>query len=253
MSRPEQPGIVPGVDLHWQERRWFLIGITSAAGWLDALAFLYLGKVFISFMSGNILFVGLGAGNGDGGLVVRAGAALAAFLVATALGAGLTGSRLAPGAQTPMRRTLLLEAGVLAVFAVLWLAIGDPEGHPTLSVILLVVGASAMGLQAAIALAFHLPNIATVALTGTFAQLGALVGWRVREGRQIVAKTPSVWLMIPLCLAYVTSALIVALVPESPAMAFGPLVLLAAAVAIELRVAPVGGLPSGMAAARGSG
>jgi uncharacterized membrane protein YoaK (UPF0700 family) len=253
VTSPRQPGIVAAVDLHWQERRWFLVGITAAAGWLDALAFLYLGKVFISFMSGNVLFVGLGAGNGDGGLVVRAGAALAAFLAATAVGAGLTGSRLMPGSQIPMRRTLLLEAGLLAVFALLWLATGDPEGHATMSLALLVVGAAAMGLQAAIALAFHLPNIATVALTGTLAQLGALVGWRVREGRSIVAKTPAVALMIPLCLAYVISAVIVATVPETPAMAFGPLLLLATAVAIELRVAPEGGLPGGLAAARGRG
>jgi uncharacterized membrane protein YoaK (UPF0700 family) len=253
MSSPRQPGIDPGVDLRWQERRWFLVAVTAAAGWLDALAFLHLGKVFISFMSGNVLFVGIGAGNGDGGLIVRAGAALVAFLIASAVGAGLTGSRLEPGAQTPMRRTLLLEAGVLGVFALLWLATGDPEGHTTISLILLVIGASAMGLQAAIALAFHLPNIATVALTGTLAQIGALVGWRVREGRQIVAKTPAVGLMIPLCLAYVLSALIVATVPETPAMAFGPLVLLASATAIELRVAPEGGLPGGLAAARGRG
>jgi uncharacterized membrane protein YoaK (UPF0700 family) len=82
-------------------------------------------KVFISFMSGNLLFVGIGAG--DGGLVLRAGAVLAAFLVATAAGARLTGSRLVPGAQSPPGRTLVLEASLLAAFAMLWLATGDPE------------------------------------------------------------------------------------------------------------------------------
>jgi uncharacterized membrane protein YoaK (UPF0700 family) len=245
MTRSPEPA---GADLRWQHRRAFLVGLTAAAGWLDALAFLHLGKVFISFMSGNLLFVGIGAGNGDGGLVVRAGAVLAAFLVGTAIGARLTGSRLVPGAQSPLGRTLLLEAGLLALFALLWLATGDPEGHATMTLALLVVGAGAMGMQAAISLAFHLPNVATVAITATLAQLGALAGWREREGRAIVAKTPAVSLMIPLCLAYLISAVIVAAVPESPAMAFGPLLLLASAIATESQRTP-----RGLVAARARG
>jgi uncharacterized membrane protein YoaK (UPF0700 family) len=218
-------------DLRWQQRRGFLVGISAAAGWLDALAFLYLGKVFISFMSGNLLFVGIGAGSGNGGLVLRAGAVLVAFLVGCAIGARLAGSQLVPGTDRPLRRTLLLEGGLLTAFALIWLATGDPADHAAMTVVLLVVGATAMGLQAAIALALHLPNVATVAMTATLAQLGALVGWREREGRAIVARTPAVSLMIPLCLAYFISALIVALIPETPALAFGPVLLLAGAAA----------------------
>jgi uncharacterized membrane protein YoaK (UPF0700 family) len=220
-------------DLRWQQQRGFLLGLTAAAGWLDALAFLHLGQVFISFMSGNLLFVGIGLGDGDGGRSVRAAVVLGAFLVSTAVGARMTGSRLVPGAQSPLGRTLLLETGLLALFAVLWLVAGDPTGHTTEMFVLLVVGSAAMGLQAAIALAFHLPNVATVAITATLAQLGALVGWREREGRSIVARTPSASLMAALCLAYVLSAVIVAAVPATPALAFGPVLLLAAGIAIE--------------------
>jgi uncharacterized membrane protein YoaK (UPF0700 family) len=225
--------MAPAPDLRWQDRRRFLVGLTAAAGWLDALAFLYLGQVFISFMSGNLLFVGIGAGGGDGGRAVRAGVVLAAFLAGTVAGARLTGSRLVPGEDRTLRRTLVLEAGLLAVFAVLWLVAGDPADHAAAKFVLLVLGAAAMGLQAAVALAFHLPNVATVAITATLAQLGALVGWREREGRAIVAQTPSVALMILLCLAYLISAAIVAAVPATPAMAFGPLLLLAIGMGTE--------------------
>src|SRR5215207_6570922 len=109
MSAPTEPSVA-AADLRWQHRRVFLVGITAAAGWLDALAFLHLGKVFISFMSGNLLFVGIGAGNGDGGLVLRAGLVLAAFLFGTVAGARLTGSRLAPAGHGPLGRTLAVEA-----------------------------------------------------------------------------------------------------------------------------------------------
>jgi uncharacterized membrane protein YoaK (UPF0700 family) len=225
-----------GADLRWQDRRAFLAGITAAAGWLDALAFLYLGKVFVSFMSGNLLFVGLGAGDADGELLARAATALAAFLVGTAVGARLTGSRLAPGeARSPMARTFLLESALLAAFAFIWLAAGTPADHPVLSFALIAIGAGAMGLQAAVALAFHLPNVATVAMTATLAQLGALIGWRRREGSPVVAKVPAASLMAALCLAYLLSAIVVALLPADPSVAFGPLVLLAATLVIDAR------------------
>jgi uncharacterized membrane protein YoaK (UPF0700 family) len=225
-----------GADLRWQNRRAFLAGITAAAGWLDALAFLYLGKVFLSFMSGNLLFLGLGSANGDGDLLARAATALGAFLVGTTAGARLAGSRVAPGdARNPMGRTLVLEAVLLAAFAVIWLAAGTPADHPMLSFALIATGAGAMGLQAAVALAFHLPNVATVAMTGTLAQLGALIGWERREGNPAAAGVPAASLLVVLCLAYLLAAIVVALLPAGRAVAFGPLVLVAAAIVIDAR------------------
>ncbi len=234
MTAPAHDATDHGPDLRWQHRRVLLIGLSAAAGWLDALAFLHLGKVFVSFMSGNLRFVGIGAGNRDGAVVVRAGAVLAAFVLGTAIGARLTGSRLVPGTKSPLGRMLLVEQGVLGCFAVLWLVAPDP-GHATTALALLGLAAAAMGLQAAIALAFHLPNVATVAMTATLAQLGALAGWRAREGEPIVAKTPAASLMIPLCLSYLISAGVVAALPGSAAPAFGPVVLLAATALIERR------------------
>jgi uncharacterized membrane protein YoaK (UPF0700 family) len=208
-------------DLRWQQHREFLVGLTAAAGWLDALAFLHLGKVFISFASANLLFVGIGVDRADAGLVLRAGAALLTFVAATAV-----------GVRSPLRRTLLLESGLLAAFAVLWVVTGGPAHDLTLTLVLLVLGAAAMGLQASIAFAFHLPNVAKVIATSALARLGALVGRRRRARRTPTSagRTPGVSLLILLCLAYVISAVVVAAVPQTPAMAFGPVLLLASAV-----------------------
>jgi len=97
----------PPAALQWQRRRALLIGLTAVAGWLDALAWIYLGKVFLSFMSGNLLFLEVATGQAHAGLLARAG---------SALGGRLTGSRLAPGATAhPMIQTLRLEAAVLVV------------------------------------------------------------------------------------------------------------------------------------------
>jgi uncharacterized membrane protein YoaK (UPF0700 family) len=216
----------PTTALRWQEHTAFLVAITAAAAWLDTLAFVHLGKVFLSFMSGNLLFLGIATGQGNGALLGRAVVALAAFVAGSALGARLAGSQLVPGRPGDgMRRTLLVEAGLLAAFALLWAAGTEPDGRTALSLALIVCGAGAMGVQAAVALALHLPNVATVAMTATLAQLGALAGWREREGAGIVAKTPALSLMILLCLAYLVAAVFVATVPEGPLLACGPVVL----------------------------
>jgi hypothetical protein len=78
-------------------------------------------------------------------------------------------------------------------------------------------------------------------MTATLAQLGALAGGRYRKGARIVGSTPSVPLMLLLCLAYLAAAAVVASLPESPVLAFGPMLLVLAAVAAGLtaRGAPV--------------
>src|SRR5436190_24315859 len=101
----------------WERRYPLLVGLTATAGTLDALAFLHLGKVFNSFQSGDVLFLGLGVGGGDGGLVVRAAAVLAAFVLGAAVGAGAMGIQVAlsPALKIPNVLTVALTA-TLAYF-----------------------------------------------------------------------------------------------------------------------------------------
>jgi uncharacterized membrane protein YoaK (UPF0700 family) len=214
-----------GSEPGWIDRRAFLVGLTAVAGWVDALSFLFLGHVFTSFMSGNWLFLGLGAGGGDGGLVVRAAAAMAAFVVGGAAGARLVGPRLVPAsAGRAIGRALLLEGVLLASFAAVWLAVDDPAGHAVVRVVLLALAGCAMGVQASLSLALHVPYVATVALTAGFAELARLAGMRStdRPGEQ-----PGAPLLLALCLSYFVSALVVALLPAGPALAAVPLLLLA--------------------------
>ena len=216
----------PSATGGWQDSRGFLISITAAAGWLDALAFLHLGNVFNSVMTGNVLFLGLGVGDGDWARVLRAGVALLAFGFGAFVGARLVGRRLTADAAARLPWALVLEGTMLVLFAALWLAAGSPVAHPALQVVLIGIGAVAMGVQAAIALTLKIPNIATVALTATVAQLGAFAGWLERDGR-VSPDVPSPALMGALILTYFVGPLIVALAPDWPVLALGPAVLLA--------------------------
>src|SRR5215211_435816 len=99
-----------------EERRSIGIGLLSfTAGSMDAIAFLALGDVFTSAMTGNTVLLGLAIGQGQ---VSAALHSLAAFL-GYALGVAL--------AVLPLRRpargiehTVFLEALVLAGFAGVW-------------------------------------------------------------------------------------------------------------------------------------
>src|SRR5690349_20291001 len=62
-----------------------LLLLTLAAGWTDALCYLAVGRVFASFMTGNILFIGLSIGQGNTALLVRAGAAVLLYLASITL------------------------------------------------------------------------------------------------------------------------------------------------------------------------
>ena len=61
--------------------------LTVNAGWTDLVAYLFLSKVFASFMTGNSLFIGLALAQANIGLVVRAAIALLVNFVGVTVGA----------------------------------------------------------------------------------------------------------------------------------------------------------------------
>src|SRR5260370_40182457 len=76
-----------------------LLLLTLNAAWIDMLSYLSLGRVFASFMTGNLLFIGLGVAQGNSGLLIRALVAVLVFLVGVAFGSFFLG--LAPQHQPP--------------------------------------------------------------------------------------------------------------------------------------------------------
>jgi uncharacterized membrane protein YoaK (UPF0700 family) len=215
----------------WQRRHLFFIGLSAAAGWLDTLAWLHLGRVFASFMSGNLLFLGIAAGQAKGDPLAHAAVALAAFMLGAAVGGTLTGGDPDPGR---LRRALLLEAGLLLSFGALWVATGNPGDRTWLALGLLTLGATAMGLQATVALAWHVPNVATVAMTATLAKLGERAG----RGQAGAPEKPPLSMMLGLIAAYLLSAIVVAIGSGHAVMAFGPLALVLASIAADKRWPP---------------
>jgi uncharacterized membrane protein YoaK (UPF0700 family) len=185
-----------------------LLLLTFAAGWVDAMTFLALGKVFSSFMSGNVLFLGIAAGQHDWDFLMNVLSALMAFGMGGVLaGLSMAGERPSGGPDGLSRSALLLELAVLLIFACLWLAIADVQPNLARRAGLVGTAAFAMGIQAANVLALGIPGVATNALTGTI----TLIVRRLTLlacGEKPKEEVTTGYLLL-LCLGYALSALLV--------------------------------------------
>ena len=163
-------------------RDMLVVLLTATTGAVDATAFLHLGHVFSSVVTGTLVLLGVAAGARDPVLAENCGVALASYVAGVVIGAPLSARRTGrwlegwrgrhPHAATAEREiwpswltvALALEFCVLVVFCVGWeLSGGHPAGAGQL--MLLASAGIAMGIQSATVR--HLGEISTTYLTGT--------------------------------------------------------------------------------------
>jgi len=141
--------------------------LTGAAGYVDAVSYLALGRVFTANMTGNTVLFGLALVQGDAGAIVRTAFALGAFVGGTAIGAWLVHRSEGP-AHWPRGVTIALgvECVLLAALA------GD---RSSMLVGRVTLAALAMGIQSAAARRLDVFGIATTFVTGTLTSLVSLI------------------------------------------------------------------------------
>jgi len=163
-------------------RDMLVVLLTVTTGAVDATAFLHLGHVFSSVVTGTLVLLGVAAGARDPVLAENCGVALASYVAGVVIGAPLSARRTGrwlegwrgrhPHAATAEREiwpswltvALALEFCVLVVFCVGWeLSGAHPAGAGQL--MLLANAGIAMGIQSATVR--HLGEISTTYLTGT--------------------------------------------------------------------------------------
>ena len=141
--------------------------LTGAAGYVDAVSYLALGRVFTANMTGNTVLFGLALVQRDGGAIVRTALALGAFVAGTAIGAWLVHRSEHP-AQWPRGVTIALGVECLLLAALA----GD---HSSTLVGRVTLAALAMGIQSAAARRLDVFGIATTFVTGTLTSLVSLI------------------------------------------------------------------------------
>ena len=91
-----------------QLRDLLTIALTLVTGATDAVAFLRLGNVFTSVMTGNMVLLGLAAGRGELTALEHTGLAVAAFIAGTVIGSHLAGAPRDEDAVWPRQLSLAL-------------------------------------------------------------------------------------------------------------------------------------------------
>lgn len=139
--------------------------LTAAAGWVDAVGYLQLKGLYLSFMSGNSMELGVAAAAADWPLVATGAVLIALFLVGTLVG---TVASIATGAWS-LPTGLALEAGLLG--AALWLSMAG--WAPTYALAPIVL---AMGLQNIVLQPLGGVRLGATFITGTLVSVGQEMG-----------------------------------------------------------------------------
>ncbi|HWN90761.1 MAG TPA: YoaK family protein, partial [Verrucomicrobiae bacterium] len=148
-----------------------------AAGIVDAVSYLGLGRVFTAMMTGNTVLLALAIGQGESMAILRSALALAGFSVGAATGAFIVSRGRSRDEWPPsVTAAFAFEAVLLAGFTAVWHVAGSTLTTGTTN-LLIVLSGLAMGVQAAAVRHLGIPGVATTYLTGTLTSLMAeLVG-----------------------------------------------------------------------------
>jgi uncharacterized membrane protein YoaK (UPF0700 family) len=146
-----------------------MLTLSFSTGVLDAATYLGLHGVFTANMTGNLIFVGLGATGQATVPVLRAVLALCGFAVGAAVAGRLLRRSASRPAHDPSAGYSVLLVALLLVASAVWLAVG-PTGTVVLDTLTAVM-AFAMGVQAMAARRVGVGDVTTVVVTSTLAGL----------------------------------------------------------------------------------
>jgi uncharacterized membrane protein YoaK (UPF0700 family) len=165
-------------------RNVLLLLLACAAGYVDAVSYVGLGRVFTANMTGNTVLLGLALVQADSQAALRSGLALTGFLIGGVLGAWIIARSRSEGVWPPtVTAALALEGSFLLAFAVGWQVTIGASPPPVVGLALIVLSALAMGVQSAAVRRLDVLGIATTYITGTLTSLVIrLVGERRGAG-----------------------------------------------------------------------
>jgi uncharacterized membrane protein YoaK (UPF0700 family) len=165
-----------------------LLTLTFVTGLVDAVSYLKLGHVFVANMTGNVVFLGFALAGAKGLSTSFSLLALGSFLLGALAGGRLAAARSGDRARL-LRASCAIQALLIAAAFLLELT-ASSQGR-LLSDVLILLLASAMGVQNASARRLAVPDLTTTVLTLTLTGIAAdsalAGGSGSKPGRRILA------------------------------------------------------------------
>jgi uncharacterized membrane protein YoaK (UPF0700 family) len=162
------------------------VTLAGAAGFVDAFIYLRVVPVFVANMSGNLVRLGMAAGQRDANTVAAALVALIGFSAGAAVATTLLDRSLQRSRSLSPAPLLVLESALLSVLAAT-LVLGNYTLSPSMrgvDVPIVVLGASAMGIQAVALRRVGRVAVSTTYGTGAVVRLSEKVTLAVRHAER---------------------------------------------------------------------
>jgi uncharacterized membrane protein YoaK (UPF0700 family) len=183
--------------------------LSFASGATDVLAFIKLGNLFTSAMTGNTALLAIALGQGHMAAAGRSLTALLGFAIGVALATLVNARRAQPsGPPIDPSRLLLLELLFLVSCTTLWNASPEPIEGGVLYVVILL-SALSMGIQAVAARTVNVSGISTIVFTAGLIRIVTAVTGAVAGSASSAASPPNMASELAVFLAYGCGALIV--------------------------------------------
>jgi uncharacterized membrane protein YoaK (UPF0700 family) len=148
-----------------------LLLLTFGTGLIDAISILGLGRVFVANMTGNIVFIGFALAGAPGYSLWGSLVALAAFLVGALVG-GIAISRFSAHRGKLLRNALVVQLALFLAALVFSFTAGAPLPIAR-QLVIVAVGAVALGIQNAVVRQLAVPDMTTTVLTMTLTGIGS--------------------------------------------------------------------------------
>ncbi len=182
-------------------RDCLLAALSFAAGYIDAISYLGLDRVFTANMTGNSVLLAIALAQLDGEAAARSSTALVGFLGGAIIGAGIVErDRMETVWPPAVTLALTIECGILVAFAAGWHLTNVASAAVTTTA-LIVLSSLAMGVQSAAIRRRGVSGIATTYITGTLTYLMAQL-MRPRSKDRVAAPSPRPVLLSAVCILY---------------------------------------------------
>jgi uncharacterized membrane protein YoaK (UPF0700 family) len=171
-----------------------LLVLTFNTGFIDAVSYIALGRVFVANMTGNVVFLGFAAAGVSGLSVSRALLSLVGFLAGAAIGGWVARAVAADKRPRLLLAAGLVEAALLAVAAVVSIGFEMESAEPLWALYAIIALTSlAMGLRNSAVQRLRVADlpttVVTMALTGLAADSPVAGGSNPRPVRRVLSVT----------------------------------------------------------------